>query len=103
MPIPARRPSRSTIRPRRPFDYVYSQDYYTVTALVGYNFRWHKKYAVSLDFRIDNLLDESDPVYYNTILRPPGGNLASSVRVATPYQFYYLTPRNYTLTVTVKF
>jgi len=37
------------------------------------------------------------------VLRPPGGDLSSFARVTTPYQFFYLTPRNFTLTTTLRF
>ncbi len=43
------------------------------------------------------------PLYVNTVQRPVGGNLSTPARVATPSNLYYLTPRNYTLSATVRF
>ncbi|MBI5690209.1 MAG: hypothetical protein HZC55_08915 [Verrucomicrobia bacterium] len=84
-------------------DPVYVRGYTTATLVLGYNFRLGRGYTVQLDFKIDNLLDYAEPLYVATVQRPVGGNLATPARVATPSNLYYLTPRNYTLSATVKF
>ena len=38
----------------------------------------------------------------NTTQRPPSGDLTNPSRVTVPNQFFYLTPRNYTLSVTLR-
>ncbi len=86
-----------------PLDYVYGSSYYTGTLTVGYRVRLKKATNLTLNLRIDNLFDYREPRYYNTVLRPPGGDLSSFARVTTPYQFFYLTPRNFTLTTTLRF
>ena len=82
---------------------VYRKSYYTATAVFGYTFKVHQNYNVTVDLSIDNVLGEDLPLYYNTAQRPPGGNVTTPARVATPYQFSYLNPRSYSLSVAVKF
>jgi len=84
------------------FTPVYRPSYYTATAVFGYNRRLFD-YPVRFDLRIENLLDEDVPLYYSTVLRPPGGDLSTPARVSTPNLFSYLTPRNYMFTVSVSF
>ncbi|MFO1451766.1 MAG: TonB-dependent receptor plug domain-containing protein [Opitutaceae bacterium] len=81
---------------------VYNPSYYTTTLMLGYSRRLFD-YPVRFDLRIDNALDEDVPLYYNTVLRPPGGDVTNPARVATPNLFSYITPRNVTFTVTVQF
>jgi hypothetical protein len=38
-----------------------------------------------------------------TVQRPVGGNITQPARVATPSNPFFLTPRNYTLTATLRF
>ena len=82
---------------------VYRKSYYTATAVFGYTFRFQQRYHVTVDLSIDNLFGEDLPLYYNTTQRPPDGNLTNPSRVATPFQFSYLNPRSYALSVAVKF
>ena len=86
-----------------PLDPVYLHGYTTATLVFGYNFKLTRGYTLQLDFKIDNLLDYSAPLYVATVQRPVGGNLSSPARVATPSNLYYLTPRNYTLNASVRF
>ncbi|MSU50712.1 MAG: hypothetical protein EXS37_16765 [Opitutus sp.] len=86
-----------------PLDYVYGSSYYTGTLTAGYRLRMSNSASLALNLRVDNVFDYKDPRYYNTVLRPPGGDLGSFARVTTPYQFFYLTPRNFTLTATLRF
>ena len=75
----------------------------TATLVCGYNFKLGRGYALQVDFKIDNLFDYSEPLYVGTVQRPVNGNLGSPARVATPSNLYYLTPRNYTLSATLRF
>ena len=84
------------------FTPVYRPSYYLVTAMFGYSRRIFE-YPVRFDLRIENVLDEDVPLYYNTAMRPPGGDLSNPGRVATPNLFSYITPRNYMLTMSVSF
>jgi outer membrane receptor protein involved in Fe transport len=84
------------------FTPVYRPSYYTATAMFGYSRRLFD-HPVRFDLRIENLLDEDVPLYYNTVMRPPGGDLSTPARVSTPNLFSYLTPRNYMFTVSVNF
>jgi outer membrane receptor protein involved in Fe transport len=82
---------------------VYRKRYYTATAVFGYAFKFQQRYTMVVDFSIDNVFGEDLPLYYNTAQRPPGGAVTSPARVATPFQYSYLMPRNYALSVTLKF
>ncbi|MBL9200856.1 MAG: TonB-dependent receptor [Opitutaceae bacterium] len=84
------------------FDAVYRPSYYTATAMFGYSRRLFD-YPVTFNLRIENLLNEDTPLYYNTVQRPAGGDLSNPGRVATPNLFSYITPRNFMLTMSVKF
>jgi outer membrane receptor protein involved in Fe transport len=82
---------------------VYRKAYSLWTGVVGYTFRPTQKLRVKLDFRVSNLLNEDMLLYYTTTQRPPGGDISNPARVATPSQFSFVTPRNYTLTATFNF
>lgn len=84
------------------FNAVYRPSYYTATAMFGYSRRIFE-YPVRFDLRIENLLNNDKPLYYNTVLRPPGGDLSNPGRTATPNLFSYITPRNYMFTMAVSF
>jgi outer membrane receptor protein involved in Fe transport len=84
------------------FTPVYTPDYFLVTAMFGYH-REIWNLPVRFDLRIENVFDEDQPLYYNTVMRPPGGNLSTPARVATPNLFSYITPRNVMFTVSVKY
>jgi outer membrane receptor protein involved in Fe transport len=80
----------------------YRKDYYLVTGVLGYDFKV-KNYPVRLTLTINNLLDEDMPLYYNTVQRPPNGNVGDPSRVATADQYSYIVPRSFNLTATVTF
>ena len=58
---------------------------------------------MTVDFRVDNLLDWSKPLYWNTTMRPPGGDISNPARVVAPASYSWLAPRSYTLSTTVNF
>lgn len=82
---------------------VYSDPYYLVTASAGYSWRLLKRTQVSLNLRVDNVLNEDQVLYYNTTLRPVGGNLSSPARTTTPNAYAYQVPRRYNLSCTLRF
>lgn len=86
-----------------PVDPVYRQPYTIAIASLGYERRLGQNLRLSLDLKVENLFNNDPVLYYNTALRPPGGDLTTPARVATPYQFSLLAPRNYTLTATLRF
>ena len=82
---------------------VYRGGYSMITAVAGYTFKLHQHHTVRVDLTVGNLLNKDTPLYYNTAQRPVNGNVASPARVATPNQYFYLVPRNYSLAATVDF
>jgi hypothetical protein len=74
-----------------------------VTATAGYSWKFTKRTQVSLNLRIDNLLNKGGVLYYNTTLRPVAGNLTSPARTTTPNAYSYQTPRRYNLSCTQRF
>jgi outer membrane receptor protein involved in Fe transport len=86
-----------------PLDYVYAKPYATAVLSFNYLYRINKNYTIGLDLKIDNLFDYDQPLFVNTILRPVNGDLTNPGRVATPNRFSWVTPRNYTLSATLKF
>lgn len=84
------------------FTTVYRPSYYTATAMFGYSRRIFE-HPVRFDLRIENLFDQDKTLYYNTVQRPPGGDLSNPGRVATPNLFSYITPRNFMFTMSVSF
>jgi hypothetical protein len=84
------------------FTPVYRPSYYTGTLMLGYSRRLFE-HPVRFDLRVENLLQEDKPLYYNTVQRPAGGDLSNPGRVATPNLFSYITPRNFMFTMSVNF
>lgn len=82
---------------------VYRDPYTLVTGVIGYSFRANPKLRVKLDLRVSNLLNEDMLLYYTTTQRAPGGDITNPQRVATPSQFSFIVPRNYSLTATFSF
>ena len=85
------------------FTIVYSPGYWVAAATVGYHWRVSAKTQIRFNLSIDNLLDDAKPRYISTILRPPGGDVTNPSRTTTPNNFWYQTPRSYTLAATVPF
>lgn len=99
-------PTKTTAIPdpkASPYQPFYADPYYTFVATLGYKFKPTRHTTATLDFRIDNLLDWSKPLYWSTTLRPPGGDITTPARIVTPASYSWLTPRSYTLTATVNF
>ena len=84
-------------------DPVYVASTTTATLVFSYTTKLSPRYGLQLDLKIDNLFDYDQPLYVSTVQRPPGGDVSTPARVATPSNLYYLTPRSYTLSATLRF
>lgn len=84
-------------------DVLYQPGYTTVMLTFNYGFELSKDRKLDLSLRVQNLFDYDKPLHYNSIMRPRDGDLTSPARVATPMSYRWITPRNYTLTATVRF
>ena len=82
---------------------VYRDPYSLVTATFAYSFKLPKSKRLNLNLKIDNVLNEDDPVYVSTVMRPPNGDVTNPARVTTPGFYSYIMPVNYTLSATVRF
>jgi len=85
------------------YNYVYSDPYALATLTFNYTRQFSQKYTLSVDLKVDNVFGYDKPLYYNTVLRPVGGDLSNPGRVATPYNYSWVTPRSYTVSTTLKF
>ena len=88
---------------------VMSPSQYKVIGSLSYTIKLKHNRSLQLDLNIDNLLDESEPVYSTafggqsaTYLRPRT-DISSPARVTVPGLFSYVTPRNYTLSAKLNF
>jgi hypothetical protein len=98
-------PARAIDDPRvSAYDTVKNPAYYNLVLTLGYRWKYSDRVSLDFDLKVDNLLDDYDPIYIGTTLRPRDGNLSSPARVAVPGQYWWRqTPRNYSFTVTTKF
>lgn len=99
-------PSRTTAIPDprvSAYTPFYAAPYHLEVATLGYRFRPARGVQVTLDLRVDNLLDWSRPLYWSTTQRPPGGDITTPARVATPSLYSWVTPRSYTLSANASF
>jgi hypothetical protein len=99
-------PSRTTAIPDprvSAYTPFYSDPYHLVVGTVGYTFDVTRTLRLTLDLRIDNLLDWDKPLYWSTTQRPPGGDITTPARVATPSLYSWLAPRSYSLGATLNF
>lgn len=82
---------------------VYRDGYALVTLSASKLQRITKNLSVLLDFRVENAFDYANPIYTSTTLRAPGGDITTSARVSTPYQYYYVAPRRYVVRAQFQF
>lgn len=81
---------------------VWQKAYFLATATVGYPVKIARR-KIELNLSITNLFDYDKPLYNNTGLRAPEGNLASPARITYPRYFSYTTPRSFRLSATYTF
>lgn len=86
-----------------PYTPVYDHSYTTTILTASYTLKINKHLSAELALTVNNLLNYDHPIYYNTLQRPPNGDISTAARVATPANYWYLQPRNYLLTSTFKF
>jgi len=97
-------PTQSIAAPdASPFNYVYGDSFYTLSFTASYPIRLKNARSLTFALRVENVLDDRGIQYFSTAPRPPDGNLANAARVASPYLFYYKTPRSFTFTATFRF
>jgi len=82
---------------------VYNRGHALVTATLGYRYKLTKGRSLEFQLRVTNLLQEDRPRYYDTVQRPPAGDFSTPVRVATPNNYAYLTPRAFNFSTTLNF
>lgn len=86
-----------------PLDVVYQPGYTTAMATLSYTRRLNRRLNLTLSLRVNNLFDYDKPIYLSSVLRPVDGDLSNPARVATPVSYYWITPRDFNLTATLKF
>lgn len=82
---------------------VWRGAYYTATLTAGYNWQLSNGRSVYVNLSIDNLFDYDTPIYYNTTMRPPEGDLTTPARVAVENGYYYKLPINFRLSAKYTF
>jgi outer membrane receptor protein involved in Fe transport len=86
-----------------PLDVVYQPGYTTAMATITYTRRINQRLILSINLRVNNLFDYDKPIYISSLMRPMDGDLSNPARVATPVNYFWITPRNFNLTATLKF
>ncbi|MCX6940862.1 MAG: TonB-dependent receptor, partial [Verrucomicrobia bacterium] len=81
---------------------VRAKSYYTGVLTVGYPVKLMQQ-KIDLNLSISNLFDYRDVQFIGTTMRPPGGNVLSPARVATPHTFSILAPRGFKLAARYSF
>lgn len=91
---------------------VYSKGYATADARFGYSWKLSHNHNVQLNLNIQNILNNTTPIYFvnlpggqttNTILRPRNAEVTSPAVYTVPAGFSYRTPINFTLTARIDF
>ena len=91
---------------------VYSKAYTTADARFGYTWKLRSRRTVQLNLNIQNLLNNTTPIYFvnlpggqttNTILRNRNADVTSPAVYTVPAGFSYRTPINWTLTASLNF
>jgi outer membrane receptor protein involved in Fe transport len=87
------------------YDAVYAPaSWSNAVATIGYTWRLADKREVQFNLKIDNVLDQRDPIWAAGITtRPLNGDYTSPARRAVPTVFALRAPRNFNLTTTLKF
>jgi len=91
---------------------VYSKSYTTSDARFGYTWKLRDRRTVQLNLNIQNLFNNTTPMYFvnlpggqttNTILRNRNADVTSPAVYTVPAGFSYRTPINWTLTARLDF
>ncbi len=81
---------------------IYGSAYSLVTATLAYTWKLKDGRELLANLVVNNLLNERDPLYFETILRPKGGDYTSPAREAVPNRFQFQNPISYNLSLTLK-
>lgn len=91
---------------------VYSKPHTTADARFGYSWKLANRRTLALNLNIQNLLNNTTPIYFvnlpggqttNTILRNRNADVTSPAVYTVPAGFSYRTPLNWTLTTRLDF
>jgi hypothetical protein len=91
---------------------VYSKPHTTADARFGYSWKLANRRTLALNLNIQNLLNNTTPIYFvnlpggqttNTILRNRNADVTSPAVYTVPAGFSYRTPINWTLTARLDF
>ncbi|MGH7959159.1 MAG: hypothetical protein ACREH8_19425, partial [Opitutaceae bacterium] len=80
---------------------IYQPAYSIVTGTLAYSWKWRER-NFQANLVVNNLLNDRGPLYFNTVLRPRGGDYTSPAREAVPNLFQLKRPINYSLSLTVR-
>lgn len=86
-----------------PTDYVWAKGYYQLTATLGYEFKLRGRIPMRVDFKVENLTDYDRPLYNASVTALRNRNPADPGRWVLPDGAYYLRPRYWEISSTVKF
>jgi hypothetical protein len=78
-----------------PFDYIYNDAYYLVTATAGYSLKLGR-HPVDFNLRFSNLLNHQEPIFRHGGTRVLNGEVYRNT-------YYWPVPRSVQLTTTVRF
>ncbi len=80
---------------------VHAPSYSIVTGTLAYSWKWRDR-DFQANLVINNLLDDRGPLFFNTALRPKGGDYTSPARETVLNRYAYKQPINFSLSLTVK-
>lgn len=86
----------------QPYNYLYADSYYLVTAFATYRHRFSDKLTARFQLNIANLLDSDDLQYRNYGTYRVGG-ISTNPLVQLPNQIAIPDPRKFTLSATFEF
>jgi outer membrane receptor protein involved in Fe transport len=86
-----------------PYTPVFNHSYVTAVLTLSYKHRINQHLTADFGLTVNNLFDYDKPIYYNTIQRAPNGDITNPGRIATPNNYWYMSPRNYMLTCKLTF
>ncbi|MGH7958150.1 MAG: hypothetical protein ACREH8_14250 [Opitutaceae bacterium] len=80
---------------------VYAPGYSIVTGTLAYSWKWRER-DFQANLVVNNLLNDRGPLYFNTALRPKGGDYTSPARETVLNRYALKRPISYSLSLTVK-